>query len=187
MSTGLILLITLGAVFGGLLGLAARWLRSNDDPLVEALNRELPQTQCAQCGYPGCRPYAQALASGVAPINLCPPGGDATIARLAELMGTEPLPLDGALEAPPPDHVARIDEDWCVGCGLCLPACPVDAIVGAHPLMHTVIADVCTGCELCLDPCPMNCIDMVPRPAGQKESAPPRRPWARETRHAAGA
>lgn len=126
-----------------------------------AIDALLPQTQCRQCGFPGCRPYAEALAAGAAAINRCPPGGTALIAELAALLGTAPLPPDpahGAMAAP---AVAVIDESACIGCALCLPACPVDAIVGAPRLMHTVISAECTGCGLCLPPCPVDCITLV--------------------------
>jgi len=127
------------------------------DPVVDAISALLPQTQCAQCGYPGCRPYAEAVAAG-APIDLCPPGGAATQRRLATLLGrpvTTPLPT-------PTPAVALIDESRCIGCFLCVDVCPVDAIVGAHHHLHTVIAERCTGCELCLPPCPVDCIELVP-------------------------
>ena len=123
----------------------------------------LPQTQCTRCGYAGCRPYAEAIAAGMAEINQSPPGGAATIARLADLLGRDPLPLNPAngLEGPP--MVAQIDETRCIGCARCLPPCPVDAIIGARRQMHTVVAELCTGCELCIAPCPVDCISMVPR------------------------
>ena len=123
----------------------------------------LPQTQCTRCGYNGCQPYAEAIAAGLAEINQCPPGGAATIGTLATLLGRAPLPLNPAngLEVPP--LVAQIDEEVCIGCARCLPPCPVDAIVGAHRHMHTVVLALCTGCELCVAPCPVDCIAMVPR------------------------
>ncbi len=126
---------------------------------IEAL---LPQTQCTRCGYPGCRPYALAIASGEAPINQCPPGGSATIEALAELLGREYLPLNPANGVESPPTVAWIDEERCIGCARCLPPCPVDAIVGASKYLHTVLAERCTGCELCLAPCPVDCIEMRP-------------------------
>ena len=127
-----------------------------------ALDALLPQTQCTRCGYPSCRDYAEAMSSGAAPINQCPPGGTETIIALAALTGraVEPLNKDNGLEHAP--TVAFIDEDRCIGCTKCLPPCPVDAIVGARQRMHTVIADVCTGCELCVAPCPVDCIVMIP-------------------------
>lgn len=128
---------------------------------VDAIDALLPQTQCGQCDYAGCRPYAEAIAAGKAPINRCPPGGDEVIAELAILLNVAPMPLStthGIAAAP---AVAVIDEATCIGCALCLPACPVDAIVGARRLMHTVIAAECTGCGLCLPPCPVDCITLV--------------------------
>ena len=148
--------IALAAGIG--LALAQRRLPPAESDLVEQVDALLPQTQCAQCGYPGCRPYAEAVVAGEAPLNLCPPGGDATIRRLARLLGREPLPLAGSMAS----AVAVIDESACIGCFHCRNACPVDAIVGAPQYMHTVIADECTGCELCVAPCPVDCITMRP-------------------------
>jgi electron transport complex protein RnfB len=128
--------------------------------LADAIDALLPQTQCGKCGFPGCRPYAEAIAAGTAAINQCPPGGDALAHDLAALLGVPPKPLDPAFGAHRPPAVAVIDEGACIGCRLCIAACPVDAIVGAPKLMHTVIADECTGCELCLAPCPVDCIHM---------------------------
>jgi len=155
-STAIIIvaLIALGA--GIALGFAAKRLPADSSDLVEEVNNLLPQTQCAQCGYPGCRPYAAALVDRSADINLCPPGGDDTVRRLADLLGREVLPL--AKRAAP--AVAVIDESRCIGCLHCRNACPVDAIVGAHQFMHTVIESECTGCELCVAPCPVDCISM---------------------------
>lgn len=135
--------------------------RSTEDTirLIDAL---LPQTQCGQCGHLGCRPYAAAIATGEA-INRCPPGGDRTIQALANLLHTDVLPLD-VDTPPPPRSVAFIREAECIGCTKCIQACPVDAIVGAAKLMHTVIATECTGCDLCVEPCPVDCIDMLPLP-----------------------
>jgi electron transport complex protein RnfB len=127
---------------------------------VDAL---LPQTQCTRCGYHGCRPYAEAIVSGAAPLNQCPPGGAATIAALAALLGRPALPLNPANGLEGPQLVALIDEGACIGCARCLPPCPVDAILGAHQQMHTVLLAACTGCELCVAPCPVDCISMVPR------------------------
>jgi Na+-translocating ferredoxin:NAD+ oxidoreductase subunit B len=123
----------------------------------------LPQTQCTRCGYSGCRPYAEAIAAGGANINQCPPGGTDTIAALAALLGRTPLPLNPANGIEAPLRVAQIDEDACIGCAKCLPPCPVDAIIGAHKQMHTVVLALCTGCELCVAPCPVDCIALVPR------------------------
>ena len=129
--------------------------------IAARLDALLPQTQCTKCGYAGCRPYADAMASGVADINQCPPGGDDGVAKLARLLGREAKPLNpanGAYRAP---QVALIDEDLCIGCLKCIQACPVDAIVGASKRIHTVIASWCTGCELCISPCPVDCISLV--------------------------
>ena len=142
---------------GWLLLSAHRRFKDDNSGLIDAINALLPQTQCAQCGYPGCRPYAEAVATGAA-INLCPPGGRATFEALGALLKrTEGIPPP----APEP-AVARIREEDCIGCFLCIRACPVDAIIGAPGFMHTVIQNECTGCELCLPPCPVDCIDLVP-------------------------
>jgi len=127
----------------------------------------LPQTQCTQCGYSGCMPYARAIVAGEAEINQCPPGGAAGIARLAALLARETKPLNPANGAEKPRAIALIDEARCIGCTLCIQACPVDAIVGAVKLMHTVVAELCSGCHLCLPPCPVDCIDMVPLPQAE--------------------
>ena len=130
--------------------------------LVDQIDECLPQVQCAQCGYPRCRQYAQAIAAGAAGIDQCPPGGDLTLAALAGLTGTPHIPLNPAFGHPRPRRVAIIDETRCIGCALCIKACPVDAIVGAAKHMHTVLASGCTGCDLCIAPCPVDCIDMRP-------------------------
>jgi electron transport complex protein RnfB len=135
----------------------------------------LPQTQCTRCGYAGCRPYAEAIASGLAEINQCPPGGAATIDALAALLGRPALPLNPANGTAGPELVAQIDEDICIGCTRCLPPCPVDAIIGAQRQMHTVILALCTGCELCIAPCPVDCITMVPRASLAAAPHPPGR------------
>ena len=136
----------------------------NGEALAASIDRLLPQTQCTKCGYGGCLPYARAMAAGEADINRCPPGGAAGIGRLAALLGFAVKPLDPACGKEEARAVALIDEARCIGCTLCIQACPVDAIVGAPKLMHTVIAGLCTGCDLCLPPCPVDCIAMVPLP-----------------------
>jgi electron transport complex protein RnfB len=132
---------------------------------AEEIDALLPQTQCTRCGYPGCKPYAEAIASGEAQINQCPPGGSATIGALATLLERARLPLNPANGIEAPATVAVIDEERCIGCAKCLPPCPVDAIVGARKFMHTVVESLCTGCELCIAPCPVDCIVMIPRSA----------------------
>lgn len=128
--------------------------------LVERIDAALPQTQCTRCGYPDCRAYAQAVADGEAQINQCPPGGDEGIRRLAALTGRPVLPLNPNNGIDGPLTVAVIDENWCIGCTLCIKACPTDAIIGTHKRMHTVIEPWCTGCELCIPVCPVDCISL---------------------------
>lgn len=156
-------LVLLAAAIGAVLGLAAVRFKVEGDPLVEQIDKALPQTQCGQCGFPGCRPYATAISAGESDINQCPPGGQATIDALADLLGVESKPLnpDNGVESELPT-VAWIDEQICIGCTKCIQACPVDAIVGANKLMHTVIVAECTGCDLCVEPCPVDCIYMLP-------------------------
>ncbi len=163
MLEALIVMGLLAGAFGLLLGFAAARFRVAGNPVVDQIDQLLPQTQCGQCNFPGCRPYAKAIAEGRADINQCPPGGEATIQALARLLDLEPKPLDptfGEVEDTP--RVAWIDEPLCIGCTLCIQACPVDAIIGAPRQMHTVIHDRCTGCDLCIDPCPVDCIHMRP-------------------------
>ena len=162
MLTPILALGLLAAVFGLLLGYSAIRFRVEGEPIVEQINAIRPQTQCGQCGYAGCRPYAEAIAAGEAEINQCPPGGEAGIQALADLLGRDPLPLNETHGEHKGKRVARIDESTCIGCTLCLQACPVDAILGAAKHMHTVIEAECTGCELCLEPCPVDCIEMIP-------------------------
>jgi electron transport complex protein RnfB len=135
---------------------------TTDTPLAEALNDALPQTQCTRCGYPDCHSYAVAMAAGEADINRCPPGGAEGIVRLAALTGRPVQALDPAHGSEGPRAVALIDEAWCIGCTLCIKACPVDCIVGASKVMHTIVTAQCTGCELCVPVCPVDCIAMVP-------------------------
>ena len=163
MLTAIIALTILCCLFGLGLGWAAGKFKVDSDPVVDQINAILPQTQCGQCNYPGCRPYAEAVAAGDAEINQCPPGGDAGIQALAKLLGVEILALNPENGEEKPKAVAVIDEDSCIGCKLCIQACPVDAILGASKLMHTVIETECTGCDLCLPPCPVDCIEMVVR------------------------
>lgn len=160
-NTLLAALIALGGlalVFGGILGFASVKFKVDGNPIVDQINDLLPQTQCGQCGFPGCKPYAEAIANGEE-INRCPPGGEATIQNLADLLDVEVKPLDAEEKAP---AIAFIREDECIGCTKCIQACPVDAILGAAKQMHTVITSECTGCDLCTDPCPVDCIDMLP-------------------------
>ncbi|HMJ49523.1 MAG TPA: electron transport complex subunit RsxB [Burkholderiales bacterium] len=131
---------------------------------VEQIDALLPQTQCGKCGYPACRPYAEAIAAGQAEINQCPPGGETGIHRLAELLNRELKPLDPRFGVEKPLEIAVIDEQTCIGCTLCIAACPVDAIIGAAKQMHTVFISYCTGCELCVPSCPVDCIRMIQSP-----------------------
>jgi len=158
MLTAVITITAIALIAGVGLSFASRRLPSSDGDLVEQVNDLLPQTQCAQGGYPGCRPFAAAVVDGQAAINLCPPGGEDTVRRLADLLGRDVIPLAESVTP----AVAVIDEALCIGCTHCRNACPVDAIVGAHQLMHTIIESECTGCELCVAPCPVDCISMRP-------------------------
>lgn len=159
----LFVLAALSLVFGAILGFAAVKYKVEGDPLVEQVDALLPQTQCGQCGHPGCRPYAQSIVAEGEAINHCPPGGQATINALADLLGVEAPSLDeehGETKEVP--QVAFIREEDCIGCTKCIQACPVDAIIGAQKKMHTIIASECTGCDLCIEPCPVDCIDLIP-------------------------
>jgi len=155
-------IIFLSLVIGVALGISAIKFKVDGDPIIEKIDSILPQTQCGQCGYPGCKPYATAIANGNADINQCPPGGDDGIHKLADLLGVDYKPLNEEHGVPKPKSVAIIDEKICIGCTLCIQACPVDAILGSAKHMHTIIEKECTGCELCLPPCPVDCIEMVP-------------------------
>lgn len=153
-------LLGLALVFGALLGFASEKFKVEGNPLTDQIDSLLPQTQCGQCGFPGCRPYAESIADGGA-INKCPPGGESTINALADLLGVEPQALDAEHGVEQAVRVAVIREDECIGCTKCIQACPVDAILGSAKHMHTVIGTECTGCDLCVEPCPVDCIDMV--------------------------
>lgn len=156
----IIAIAILAAIFGAFLGFASVRFKVEADPIVEQIDSILPQTQCGQCGYPGCRPYAEAIANGDE-ITKCTPGGQAAIENIAELMGIDPSELSYDEESPI-KTVAFIHEDMCIGCTKCIQACPVDAIVGGTKALHTVIKNECTGCDLCVAPCPTDCIEMIP-------------------------
>ncbi|NCI15339.1 electron transport complex subunit RsxB [Cronobacter muytjensii] len=156
-------LTLLALLFGMLLGYASRRFAAEEDPVVDQVDELLPQSQCGQCGYPGCRPYAEAVANNGEQINRCVPGGEPVMQKIATLLNVEPQPLDGdAVAAEPVRMLAVIDEPNCIGCTKCIQACPVDAIVGATRAMHTVMSDLCTGCNLCVAPCPTQCIELRP-------------------------
>ncbi|HMB73256.1 MAG TPA: RnfABCDGE type electron transport complex subunit B [Gammaproteobacteria bacterium] len=165
MLPGIVVIVLLASALASVLIFVHERLSRADGSLADRIETLLPRIQCGQCGYPGCRPYAEALAHGTAPPNLCPPGGTATAHALADLLGLEARPVAPDQGTATIAQVARIDEAACIGCNLCVRACPVDAIVGVPQMMHTVLGDHCTGCELCLPPCPVDCIDIVPRRA----------------------
>jgi electron transport complex protein RnfB len=164
MLTALLVMSCLAIALGAVLGFAAIKFRVEGNPLVDKIDAILPQTQCGQCSFPGCKPYATAIAEGRADINRCPPGGEEGIHKLADLLGREFKPFGEETAAPKGKAVAFIDENTCIGCTLCIQACPVDAIAGAAKQMHTVIVEECTGCELCVAPCPVDCISMIEIP-----------------------
>ena len=161
MIAALWVMIGISLFLGAVLGFSAIRFKVQGNPLIDKIDAVLPQTQCGQCGFPGCKPYATAIAAGEAEINKCPPGGEEGIHKLADLLGKEFVPF-GEGAAPKAKSVAFIDESTCIGCTLCIQACPVDAILGAAKQMHTIIAQECTGCELCVPPCPVDCIAMLP-------------------------
>jgi len=158
--SAIVLLSILGILFGLLLGYASIKFKVEGNPLVDKVTELLPHQQCGKCGYPGCEPYAAAIVNGEAEINLCTPGRETTMLNIADLLGRAPVPLESTVILEKPKALAIIDETRCIGCTLCIQACPVDAILGAAKQMHTVIASECTGCELCLPPCPVDCIEM---------------------------
>ncbi len=177
MFTVIITLAVIACIFGLILAYSAIRFKVEGDPVVDQIDALLPQTQCGQCTYPGCRPYAEAMAKGEADINQCPPGGEATIIALADLLDVEVKPLNaehGEVKKLP--TVVYIDEEVCIGCTLCIQACPVDAILGAAKQMHTVITSECTGCDLCIAPCPVDCIHVV-------DVKPDIRRWTIESPH----
>ncbi len=160
--TAIVILGTLSLLLGIILGYASVRFKVEGNPMVDTIDHLLPQSQCGKCGYPGCRPYAEAIHTGEAEINLCIPGGETTMLELSKLLNREPKPVGGETQGTEkPKMVAVINEEQCIGCTLCLQSCPVDAILGASKLMHTVIAQECTGCELCITPCPVECIQMM--------------------------
>lgn len=175
MLAAIIVLTLLAIAFGLLLGFAAIRYKVKSNPVVDQIDALLPQTQCGQCTYPGCRPYAEAIAKGEADINQCPPGGETVILALADLLGKDPKPLNEKHGEHSTKTVVYIDENVCIGCTLCIQACPVDAILGAPKQMHTIIKSECTGCNLCIPPCPVDCIHIIPadeRPATQQWPQP---------------
>ena len=161
-------MVALATVFGVLIVWVAQKFKVEGNPIVEQINAILPQTQCGQCNYPGCKPYAEAIAKGEAPINQCPPGGQEGIKKLADLLDVEVLELNPENGAEVEDQVVEIIEPDCIGCTKCIQVCPVDAIVGAAKQMHTVILDECTGCDLCIPACPVDCIIKIPAPMPAK-------------------
>ena len=174
MFTVIITLAIIASIFGLILAYSAIRFKVEGDPVVDQIDALLPQTQCGQCTYAGCRPYAEAMAKGEADINQCPPGGEATIIALSDLLDVEIKPLNAENgEAKILPTIVRIDEEVCIGCTLCIQACPIDAILGAAKQMHTVIESECTGCDLCIAPCPVDCIHVF-------EVEPSVRSWTEE-------
>lgn len=176
--TAALIVLALLTLLIGLAMLAGSYSRNAGmNTVADAIDKVLPQTQCTQCGFPGCRPYADAIVHGEADINQCPPGGETVIRELALLLGRDIKPLDESHGIEKQREIALIDEDICIGCKKCIQVCPVDAILGAAKLMHTVIASECTGCNLCPAVCPVDCIDMVPAATGIRawQLSPPAR------------
>ncbi|MDO8828049.1 electron transport complex subunit RsxB [Methylophaga sp.] len=157
--SAIISLTSVGLALGFLLAFAGRYLKVESSPVVDELEALMPGSQCGQCGYPGCRPAAEAVASGNAPVTLCPPGGSALAEQFARILGVE-IDLRGIAE--PELLVARVSEETCIGCTRCFKVCPTDAIVGAPKQIHSVVADACTGCNKCVDVCPTECLQMHP-------------------------
>ncbi|WP_321276630.1 electron transport complex subunit RsxB [Thiomicrorhabdus indica] len=157
-----IIFIGLALAFGLALGYAAVRFKVEGNPMAEQIDRELPQTQCGQCGFAGCKPYAEALANGGSEVNLCVPGGTEVMVKISEITGREQKPMEETGNEETQKITAFIDEDLCIGCVLCIKECPVDAILGATKMMHTVIQKECTGCEKCVPVCPVDCIEMKP-------------------------
>jgi electron transport complex protein RnfB len=158
----ILIFLGLTSAFGLALGYAAVRFKVEGNPLADQIDKELPQTQCGQCGFPGCRPYADALAEGNSEVNLCVPGGTEVMIKISEITGREQKPMAETEKNNEHKETAFIDEDLCIGCVLCIKECPVDAILGATKMMHTVIQQECTGCELCVPVCPVDCIEMRP-------------------------
>ncbi|GAB6070468.1 electron transport complex subunit RsxB [Thiomicrorhabdus hydrogeniphila] len=162
MIEAVLIFVGLAILFGLLLGYASVKFKVEGNPVAEQVDKILPQTQCGQCGFPGCKPYAEALAKGETEVNLCIPGGNEVMILISEITGLEPKEMEVVEEEHKTKEVAKINEELCIGCVLCIKECPVDAILGATKLMHTVIEKECTGCEKCIPVCPVDCIDMVP-------------------------
>jgi len=163
MIEAILIFLGLAILFGLLLGYASVRFKVEGNPQAEQIDKILPQTQCGQCGFPGCKPYADALAEGKTEVNLCIPGGNDVMIQIAEITGLEPKEMDEVEEQEKAKETAYIDEDLCIGCVLCIKECPVDAILGATKMMHTVIQQECTGCEKCVPVCPVDCIEMLPQ------------------------
>lgn len=180
MLTALIIFLGLSTLFGLLLGYAAIKFKIEGNPVAESIDKILPQTQCGQCSFPGCKPYAEALAKDAlndtneTEVNLCIPGGQEVMILISEITLRQPKEMDAVPEEKLGKITAFIDEDICIGCTHCIKACPVDAIMGATKLMHTVIQQECTGCEKCIPVCPVDCIDMLPEKITQKNWSPPK-------------